>query len=288
MEFKIKGLTFCIKPSFIVLFIVMIALIYIEQFFMLFVSVTLHEFGHILAAKYFGLDTEKIIFTPIGEISVIKDIDTLETYKKCFIILAGPFVNIVFFIVLSFFRMDLSVFKGINVLIAVFNLAPVYPLDGGRLLQAVLGDSLGVLTANRLIIKISYFLSLVIFLAGIVQVILYSYNISLLCIGIYLLRINKKQYLMMAFEFYKSIIGKRKRLTPGRVLRIKHLLVSSESSIKNVIVKLCWGVYTVIYVHDDGYIGYTITEAQLIDYIQLNGINGTLQDVYRGERFTND
>jgi Zn-dependent protease/predicted transcriptional regulator len=122
-----------------------------------FVCVLLHEFGHALTGRYFGVRTESITLLPIGGIA---DMDSIpeKPSQELRIALAGPVVNLVIaglvyagFLVtgispqldLTALNYTLSGFASqlliTNLMLAVFNLIPAFPMDGGRVLRAVLG-----------------------------------------------------------------------------------------------------------------------------------------------------
>lgn len=272
-RFKIQ-----IKPSFFVIMFIMIALDFTEQFFVILSAVTLHELSHILTAKIFKLKVEKMIFTPIGEIAVIKELESLNVLKKLLVVFAGPAINI--FIVLIFYFIGnekFNLYKNINLSIAFFNLLPIYPFDGGRIIQYILSYNIGVLNANKILIKLSSILSIIIFILGIIQLILFPYNISLMCIGFYLIKINKKEHFNMTFEFYKFIINKK--INKNKISNVKMFLIDKNLCVKNIVRKLCWDYYTVLYVSENNMVKWIITENNIINYIQIRGINGTIDDI---------
>jgi Zn-dependent protease/CBS domain-containing protein len=128
----------------------------------LFTIVILHEFGHSLAAQYYGIEVKQIVILPIGGVAQIAEIP--EDPKQEFVIaIAGPAVNFVlaglFSVVLflsgagslladlpgllaNFSRMGLGALVGYlfaaNLLLGLFNLLPAFPMDGGRILRSFL------------------------------------------------------------------------------------------------------------------------------------------------------
>src|SRR2546426_4843146 len=125
----------------------------------LFGCVVLHEFGHALTAKRFGVRTRDITLLPIGGIARLERIPS-EPRKELLIAAAGPLVNLAIAAVLSLFGLAFGywgpqtgllpgegtvlrqTFIGnllwLNVAIAVFNMIPAFPMDGGRILRALL------------------------------------------------------------------------------------------------------------------------------------------------------
>ena len=117
----------------------------------LFVSVFLHEVGHALVARIYGLRTLEIVMYPIGGVSRLER--SPGARQEPLIALAGPLVNLVIAVVLLATQHDFLPLETLriptdanlieriavgNLLLAVFNLLPAYPMDGGRVLRALI------------------------------------------------------------------------------------------------------------------------------------------------------
>ena len=117
----------------------------------LFVSVFLHEVGHALVARIYGLRTLEIVMYPIGGVSRLER--SPSSRQELLIALAGPFVNLVIAVVLLATQHDFLPLENLriptdanlieriavgNLLLAVFNLLPAYPMDGGRVLRSLI------------------------------------------------------------------------------------------------------------------------------------------------------
>lgn len=133
----------------------------------LFACVALHELGHALMAQRFGVRTRDITLLPIGGMARLERMPT-EGRQELWIALAGPAVNVVIGAVLlsglsllgalepvageGWGALALSLLQRLavaNLAIAVFNLLPAFPMDGGRVLRAVLATRVGRLAATR-------------------------------------------------------------------------------------------------------------------------------------------
>lgn len=114
----------------------------------LFVCVVLHEFGHALTAKAFGINTPDITLLPIGGVARLERMPE-EPGQELAIAAAGPMVNVI--IVLGAFAGGarfhyppdlqhgfISGLLTINAVLVLFNLLPAFPMDGGRVLRALL------------------------------------------------------------------------------------------------------------------------------------------------------
>jgi stage IV sporulation protein FB len=130
---------------------------------LLFVCVVLHEFGHALAARAYGINTPDITLLPIGGVARLERIPE-EPGQELVIAAAGPVVTAIlalsFFIVIAS-RGDIelrasiqgndllvNLFK-INVWLLLFNLIPAFPMDGGRVLRALLATRLSYARATQ-------------------------------------------------------------------------------------------------------------------------------------------
>ena len=152
---------------------------------MLFGSVILHELGHALMGRAFGVFTKEIILTPIGGIALL-DRALDNSRAEIWIAWAGPAVNFIL-VALSLPLLFisnaswLSYFIMVNMMLGVFNLIPAFPMDGGRILRALLAKKYGYKDATLMALKISKVFGVLFILVGIV------YSVMLSIIGIFLL-----------------------------------------------------------------------------------------------------
>lgn len=130
------------------------ALISTSFVLLLFTCVTLHEFGHVFAARAFGIETPTITLLPIGGLARLKRIPR-QPYQEIIIALAGPAVNIVIALVLVAIpalrnglelpTMEPQTMRQVgqmlifsNLFMVAFNMIPAFPMDGGRVFRALL------------------------------------------------------------------------------------------------------------------------------------------------------
>jgi Zn-dependent protease len=118
---------------------------------LLFACVLAHEFGHIFTARAFGVSTPDVTLLPIGGVARLERIPE-EPYEEFLIAIAGPLVNVAIAIALILIvganvsMGDLYAVESptasmvdrlaaVNLFLAVFNMIPAFPMDGGRVLQ---------------------------------------------------------------------------------------------------------------------------------------------------------
>lgn len=166
------------------------SLIYIALFVIVFLCVVLHEYGHALMARRFGVSTRDIILSPIGGIARLEFIPD-KPYQEILIAIAGPAVNFVIAAVLilaeslspqgqdltspGFLRLNLSqvmiLVAQINVILLVFNMIPAFPMDGGRVLRALLAIPFDRVRATVIASFLGQLIGLVFICAGLYELI---------------------------------------------------------------------------------------------------------------------
>ncbi|HCC03737.1 MAG TPA: hypothetical protein DEP51_02620 [Clostridiales bacterium] len=177
----------------------------IEIYTLIMIFAIIHELSHLLAGLVLKMKIKRITLMPVGlsiefkipyedlNIKILKS-NKLEL-KKILITIAGPLINIIIIFMSLFLNIKLELKYLIiysNLLIAVFNLLPIYPLDGGRIFKSAICLIKGKRKAENIINKISnimFFLIMIIFSI----LIYYLKNISVLIIMFYLLYIVTKE-----------------------------------------------------------------------------------------------
>jgi Zn-dependent protease/CBS domain-containing protein len=132
---------------------------------LLFVCVVLHEYGHALTARRFGIKTRNITLLPIGGLALLESMPR-DPRQEILVALAGPAVNLAIaaalylllavgggpggLLNLEFGRTGiLQTLLAANLLLAIFNMLPAFPMDGGRVLRAVLALRMDRVRATR-------------------------------------------------------------------------------------------------------------------------------------------
>ncbi|MEJ1222464.1 site-2 protease family protein [Sediminicola sp. 1XM1-17] len=156
---------------------------------MLFICVVLHELGHALTAKRFGIGTKKITLLPIGGVALLEKMPE-KPGQELLVAIAGPAVNVLIAMLLSFFIpfhnyfaldpagledfLNTSGFQSFllflfiaNIMLVVFNMIPAFPMDGGRVLRALLAYKLGRVKATEIASGLGQILAVLFFMLGI-------------------------------------------------------------------------------------------------------------------------
>lgn len=158
----------------------------------------LHETGHLLAGLILKMKPDSVKIMPFGfSITFKTDINgynkkigksNIFNIKKLFIAIAGPLTNIILIILFYYTRINIESKQMIiysNLLIIIFNLIPIYPLDGGRILKEILHIKLGIKKAKIYTNEISMISIILITLVSSIAI-YYFKNVAILFVVIFL------------------------------------------------------------------------------------------------------
>jgi Zn-dependent protease len=174
----------------------------------LFACVVLHEYGHALMARRFGIATRDVTLYPIGGVARLERISERPWEEFC-IAIAGPLVNVAIATVLGAglflaFAAQPGLLQGMageflllllfmNIMLFTFNLIPAFPMDGGRVLRALLAIPFGRLRATRMAVAVS---AVIVVLFGTAAA-WYFDNPMLILIGVFLLWAGQQELRML-------------------------------------------------------------------------------------------
>jgi Zn-dependent protease/predicted transcriptional regulator len=161
-----------------------------------FVCVLIHEVGHSLIARRFGKEAKSITLLPIGGVAMIEEMPD-KPLQEIGMAIIGPFINLAIAAILYLFAGTWSGFGApnlfpdsaraffanlitVNVVLAIFNLIPAFPMDGGRVFRGILATKMDYVTATSVAVFVGQALAMLFIFFGI------FYNWWLAFIGVFL------------------------------------------------------------------------------------------------------
>jgi Zn-dependent protease len=253
----------------------------------LFGCVVLHEFGHALTAKKYGIKTRDITLLPIGGIARLERMPD-DPKQELWVALAGPAVNVVIAAVLfvglqiasgfsSLPRLSMS--EGsfaerlliVNLTLVGFNMLPAFPMDGGRVLRALLATRMDYLRATQIAAGIGQGMALLFGFVG-----LFS-NPFLLFIALFVwIGAAQESAILQMKSALGSIPAKRAMLTDFQTL-------SSRDSLARAIELILAGSQQDFPVVENGHVVGILTRNDLLIALAKRGQEAPIAEVMRND-----
>lgn len=264
---------------------------------LLFVCVLLHEFGHALTAKYFKVNVPNITLLPIGGVAQLERMPR-QPLQEFLIAIAGPAVNFllaVLLLPLSLLVIGLSMGSGsltsmlqyaqmrmmtpsidgllvylavTNVALGLFNLLPAFPMDGGRVLRALLAMAMPYVQATRAAVMVGRFMAILLALWGL------SGNIMLLLIAFFVYVGGRGELEAVESRYALKDIRAREALN-----REARTIFTSEPIDKAVdLIMTTYQADFPVLDLASNYVG-VVTRPRLVGFLRTQGREGRIADV---------
>ncbi|MCM3134514.1 M50 family metallopeptidase [Paenibacillus polysaccharolyticus] len=214
---RVWGVRISLHPFFVIIMMTSLLTGHFIELITLFAIVFIHECGHAAAAALLGCRVLSIQMLPFGGVAVIEDGGKLTAYREVVIALAGPLQNILMVgivLILRRFQLGDPLFLDYiieaNLLIALFNLLPVLPLDGGKIVQAIVSLWAPYYTTLMWTYRISLLCSAGVILVAISQWLSGDYGLplNLLLIGLFLFYSNFTDYRNVPYRFIRFLMNR--------------------------------------------------------------------------------
>lgn len=281
-------LKFSIHPLFIIFGIYFAACGKVFSFLIFTLSAVIHEMGHSICASSRGYQLKRLVLMPYGAV-IRGDTKDMNYYDETLIALSGPFVSLfvgVILVSLWWLVPDLYPYTEVcvlaNLTIATVNLLPAYPLDGGRVLLAVLSCYL----PRKKSLKISRIIGIT---AAVCVFGLFIYSISIKQINYSVLFFS----LFMLFgNIFVSKDNRYERITSyfslgnlKRGKRINALAVDISFTVRDLQQKYKYGELTECIVFDDyGRKVANVSPEMVVKILSLGKLNNTVYEEYKKAR----
>lgn len=243
----------------------------------IFFCVILHEFGHALTARRYGIETRKVTLLPIGGVASLERMPE-KPKQELVVAIAGPAVNVIIAVLLlligSFGINDLfdperiesmaNITPGnflyalclINLILVAFNAIPAFPMDGGRVLRALLSFKMKRTKATNIAAKLGQVIGVVFILFG------FAGNFLLILIGLF----------VMAGAYSENMMVQQMEVLKGYKIRnalmTNYTVLHPDDTIKTAVDKLLAGAENNFIVASDVKVEGVLTKEQLVEGLQ--------------------
>lgn len=210
----------------------MIAVLFISA---VFACVLVHEIGHSLIARRYGREAKSITLLPIGGIATMEEMPEKPS-QEIAMSLVGPFINLTIAGILYLFvggwsgigapylspgstYQFLAELMKVNVILAIFNLIPAFPMDGGRVLRGILASRMDYVKATSAAVSIGQVLAMFFIFFGI----FFNWWLALIGFFLYVGAGSEKQHVMIRSVLHRVPAGEAmvtdfRRLKPNEIL----------------------------------------------------------------------
>lgn len=289
--FKIFGISINIHVTFFLLLLLFLSggIKWLALIIGVFFFVTLHELCHSLVAKHFGIQVQEITLLPIGGIASMASMPEKPS-QEFFISIAGPLFNVAVVVVLYYpmknllgaetlfhrpfstatWPLTMAYLYWINLILAVFNLIPAFPMDGGRVLRSLLAEKIGYQKATKIAVNLGHLFALGFAYFGIV-----GFNIILIAIAIFIYMAASNE------ELQVDLKETLKKFRVRDILSADFLTLNSDTTLAKVLELIFHSHQEDFPVVDGGEMIGFVTRHEIISGIHSLGTQAMVKNIMK-------
>jgi stage IV sporulation protein FB len=264
---------------------------YFTELLTLFSIVFIHELGHVTAARSFGWTVTKVELLPFGGVAETEQLGRSSVKEDIIVALAGPLQN-AWMIGAAYVLEAMGVwgaewsfyFIQANMMIGLFNLLPILPLDGGKVMQALLSCWIPYYRAIQASTWVSMSLSLGLLAASCWRIRTDGIAFNLAVISVFLLVSNWYSFRNASYQFLRFLTNRNSRMEPliDRGTLAQPIVISPHRTVADIVHLFMREKYHVVYVlGSGGTVRAVLPEQRLLHaYFHLNRPGSPVSDIF--------
>lgn len=239
---RLQGIEVRLNPLFLVLLGLYFVAGVLEKGLIIFGLVLFHELAHTLVAKMLGIPVINIELLPFGGVARMGSEMSVQPSKEIAVALAGPVSNILL-IGLALGLKNYGIwseelgpyFLQINLMLALFNLLPALPLDGGRVLRSLLATYIGVSQATLTAARIGQITAVAVICLGVMGFLQRIVGLDVIIIALFVLYAASKEKNLTPYLFVCQLAHKKEELIQTGILPVEQLAVQGDVPLKEIV-----------------------------------------------------
>jgi len=280
---QIRGMKIRIHPTFIGLLVLCSLCGLLTRAFLVFGLVILHELVHMLAAKGFGIKVNSIELYPYGGTAVLEDSFEGKKLEESVIAFAGPAFNFSLLFIIQYLRWE-GILEGqwslelvkINFWLGCFNLIPVLPLDGGRIVRALLSGHFGFVKTTKFLAAAGKGLGGIFVILGFVlqafQFIVFEPAVFIV-LGVFFWLGSTKELKNARIVFLKQLCRKKEMLLRRGLMSSYCITVSQDTPVSRIVHEFTTDRYCLVSVLGrKDKLEHTLSETEVIQGMLEKGL----------------
>lgn len=285
---KLKNFPLTIHPLFLLLGVYCYLAGKIITFFCYTLSALIHEFGHFVVAKKLGYKLLKVRLLPYGA-ELCGNLDEFLYKDEIWIALAGPITSVILsLVIVSFWWINPNLYNYTlelcisSIVCGIFNLLPIFPLDGGRVLVSVLSLKLERAKAIKYASIATRCFAICLLFIFFISV-FYTFNITFGILGIMLLTSSINQN--AECNYYRMCSLKEKILSKEKLLNVQFVMVNFNMPIFKVMRKIRPQTFYNFIVVDDDFNELFIIKESVLESLCVDEFKKPMASLYTKRNF---
>ena len=283
--FRFQGIDVKVDKLFLLMMVFYAFVNVLPQALIIFLVVFIHELAHTIVARGHKVNIKEIELFPFGGVAKL-DFLEVDSDEEIRIALAGPLSN--FFMaglgLIALYYVDseywLPFFIRLNIVMGLFNLIPILPLDGGRIYRALQAKSVGIFAATKKAAYQGKLLAVLVLLVSASGLYLELWDLNAVTMACFLFYSANEQDKTASFHYIRYLLKKKEIISREKVQQLKPHYVKDDTPLREVLPHLHPNTYNVFHVfNQSGEQIKVVSEEKLIEEYFKRGDQILIKDI---------